>query len=198
VPGLPAVPVGATKRSLVDAPEDEPEELDEELLLLLEDEELLEEDDELDDEELEEDEELELDDEPEDDEELEEDEPPDDGPNAATDRTRRLPAEDVQLAVFVPRFATRDEPAPLLLEFGLSKRSVCPAPGVNEAFDAPLPTTSISHEPVFGTPILADMAVPDAALLVAAASGPRWATPVRETAPAESPLTVPAVVTWTL
>lgn len=184
--------MGATNKSLADVPDEEPEELDDELLLL--------EDDELDDEpELEDDEleEEELEDEL--DEELEEeeldDELPDDGPKAATESVSRLPLEDVQEDVVAPVFTAWVEPAPLLLEFGLSKRSIWPEPGVKEAFDAPLPTTSTSHEPEVATEIVEEIAVPEAAVLVVTASGPRCATPVREIAPALTPFTVPPNVT---
>lgn len=188
VPGLLAEPVGATKRSLSETPEeDEPEELDDELLLL---------DEELDDDEDDEEEELEEDEELE--EELEEDElddPPVADPKAATDNTSRLPLEAVQDEAFEPVLAARVDPAPPLVELGRSKRSAWPAPGVNDAFDAPLLTTSTSHEPALVTERLAEIARPDATLLVVTASGPRWATPVSEIAPAVSPLTCPENVT---
>ncbi len=180
VPGLLAEPFGATKRSLSDTPEEEePEELlDDELLLLEEElEELLEDDeDELD----------------EDDEELEEeelDDPPVAGAKAATDNTSRLPLEAVQDETFEPVLAARVDPAPPLVGLGRSKRSIWPEPGVNEAFDAPLLTTSTNHEPALVTERLAEIARPEATLLVVTASGPRCATPVSEIAPAVSPLT---------
>lgn len=113
MPGLDALPLGATKRSPGAGPEpeelDDPEELDEEellLLLLLDDE-----DDEL--EELLEEE----------DDELEED-PPVDGPKAATEWTRRLPLAALQLTVVGPlALSALVEPAPPEFEFGRSKRS---------------------------------------------------------------------------
>lgn len=202
MPGFPAAPVGATKRSPAEAPEDEldEEELeDEELDDELEEEEDDDEEEELDDDELElEDEELEEDELEEELEDELEELPPEAGLKAATERTIRLPLDEVHFTAFEPVVAARVEPAPPLLPLLFSYCSVCPEPGVNATLEAPLPTTSTNHEPAVATEIFAEIAVPEETLLVTTASGPCCATPVREIAPAVTPLTAPPKVTWTL
>lgn len=158
VPGFEAEPLGATYRSLELPPDEEDEDELEELEEL--DDELL-----LDDEEDEELEEL---------LELEDDEELDDGAKAASEWTTRLPLDAVQLSAVVPVALTGlVELAPPELAFGLSQRSVCPLPGVNETLEAPEPTVSTTQEPAVVTEMFVEIELPELTELFVAASGAR-------------------------
>jgi hypothetical protein len=176
--------------------EDELELLDDEdeLELLLEDELLDElEEDEL---ELEEEDELEL---LELEDELDELVLPTAGASTITESVQRPPLEAVQLTAPVPAaLMSLMEAAPAAPEAVSAQTEVWWLPGVNVVLEAPLHTTSTSHESGLRTLMLLVTALPDALMLVTAAPGARWATPLSETEPALISLIEPWKLTVTV
>ena len=120
---------------------------------------------------------------------------PPDGAKTATESASWLLLAAVQLEEAAPvALIGLVEPAPPELDWPMAQREVWPLPAVKVALPEPLFTASTNHEPAVATVTLAEIAVPEVAVLIAAALGALCATPLSETEPALTPLTAPPKV----